>query len=155
MHGELPPDEGLESGPSDDSSIPNNEALLRRLSDSGPNMVAVDIVTGVRRPSSGAFQPDEDGVSVYSEAKLLAAGLGPADLVRGPLNLVVSVEVGDVRTISLGVRDDPWPPDIDEPGHPRNAAHALITGWDDLGRSERRRRQKALTQLPSVRFVFP
>lgn len=119
-------------------------------------MVAIDAVTGVRRPTSGAFKPDEDGVSVYREARLRMAGLGTGDVVRSPINVVVSLGVGDMRSIQpLGVRDDPWPPDIDEPDHPRNVAHALIIGWDGLTRGERRQRQQALTRLPSVRFVYP
>lgn len=83
----------------------------------------------------------------------MRAGLTPRDIVRNPLNLVVGVDVGDVRSIALGVRDDPWPPDIDEPEHPRNGAHALITGLERLGTSERRRRQKELVVLPSITFV--
>jgi len=80
-------------------------------------------------------------------------GLGPDDVIKDPWNLVVSVEVGDVRSIGLGVRDDPLAVDIDEPEHPRNAAHALIVGLERLGRNERRGRQKAPVALPSVTFV--
>ncbi len=116
-------------------------------------MVAVDLETGRRRPTSGAFKPDDDGVSVYRRALLTAARLGPDDVIRHPWNLVVSVDVGDVRSIGLGARDDPWPPDIDEPEHPRNAAHALITGLESLSRGHRRRRQKDLVTLPSITFV--
>jgi hypothetical protein len=139
--------------PLDDPKIPDSDALFRRLSDSGPSMVAVDLETGERRPTSGAFKPDDDGVSVFRRGLLQAAGLGPDDIIKRPWNLVVSVEVGDVRSIGLGARDDPWPSDIDEPQHPRNAAHALIVGLERLGRNERRRRQKALVALPSVTFV--
>lgn len=140
----------------DDPSIPDNDRLLRRLSDSGPNMVAVDTVTHDRRPTSGAFKPDEDGVSVYRESVLSTSGLGAADVVRAPMNLVVSLEVADARAITpLGVRNDPWPSDIPEPDHPRNAAHALIVGWDGLSTGERRRRQQKLTKAPSLRFIYP
>lgn len=137
----------------DDPRIPDTDALYRRLSDSRPSMVAVDLETGARRPSSGAFKPDEDGVSVYRRGLLTVTGLGPDDVVRHPLNLVVSVDVRDVRSIGLGARDDPWPSDIDEPDHPRNAAHALITGLERLSRGERKHRQKALVALPSITFV--
>ncbi len=139
--------------PRDDPAIPSSDALYRRLSDSGPNMVAVDLETGERRPTSGAFKPDEDGVSVYRRGLLSAAGLGPDDIVRKPWNLVVSVDVGDIRSIGLGARDDPWRPDLDEPEHPRNAAHALITGLERLSRGQRRRCQKDLVALPSITFV--
>ena len=142
-------------GPGDDASIPDDEELNRRLSDESPNMVVVDALSGARRPSSGAFKPDDDGVSVYREGVLRSRGLTAADLVVRPGNLVVSLPVGAVRAISLGVRDDPWPRGIPDPDHPRNAAHALIVGWDGLGKSARRQRQRALSELPSLRFVFP
>jgi hypothetical protein len=139
-----------------DSIISDDEIVFRRLSDSSPNMVAIDAITGVRRPTSGAFKPDDDGVSVYREAKLLIAGLGVADVVRNTLNLVVGLKVGEVRAVQpLDVQDDAWPPDINESDHPRNAAHALITGWDGLTRGERRQRQQALTKVPSLQFVYP
>lgn len=141
--------------PGDDANIPDNEALYRRLSDDSPNMVVVDALSGVRRPSSGAFKPDDDGVSVYRESVLQGRGLTAADVVVRPGNLVVSLPVRAVRAISLGVSDDPWPRDIPDPDHPRNAAHALIIGWDGLGKSARRQRQRALSELPSLRFVFP
>lgn len=137
----------------DDPDIPDEELVYRRLYDAGPSFVAVDQLTGERRPSSGAFSPDPDGVSVYRHTVLLAHDLGPGDVRRAPRNLLASVEVGDLRSITLGVRDDPWPPDTDEPDHPRNAAHALIKGFERLTRNERRRRQKELVALPSVTLV--
>ena len=145
-----------EPAATDDPHIPDDDSLYRRLSDSSPNMVVVDAVTGERRPSSGAFKPDADGVSVYREAKLRDAGLGPADVAKSPWNLVVSVGVADVRSLRpLGIRDDPWPPDIDEPDHPKNTAHALITGWHALSRSQRLHLQRSLTHLPFLRFIYP
>ena len=135
------------------STIPDDDSVYRRLSDSGPSMITTDAATCQRRPTSGAFKPDEGGVSVYRESRLHAAGLTAADLVRAPQNRVVGLGVGDVRSVSpLDVHDDPWPAGIAEPEHPRNAAHALITGWDGLTRNERRDRQVALTRLPSFRF---
>ena len=143
-------------GASDDPSIDDDDRLYRRLSDNGPNMIAVDVLTGDRRPTSGAFKPDDDGVSVYRESLLQQASLSAADVVRAPQNLVVALPVGAVRSIRpLGVRDDPWPTRIPDEDHPRNAAHALINGWDGLSTSERRRRQKALAELPSLEFIYP
>jgi hypothetical protein len=137
-----------------DESIPSSEVLYRRLSDPGRSMVAIDQVTGVRRPSSGAFKPDADGVSVYRRGVLEQASLGPQDLITAPQNLVVGVEVGDVRSIGLGAWNDPWPADVPDPEHPRNAAHALITGLGHLGKKARLRRQQALVGLPSMDFVL-
>jgi hypothetical protein len=140
----------------DDLAISGDELVLRRLSDSGPSMIAMDLLTGKRRPTSGAFKPDSDGVSVYREIKLRADGLGAIDLIKEPQNVVVGLAVGEVRSFAqLGVRDDPWPVDIAEPDHPRNGAHALIVGWQGLSNNQRRGRQKALANLPSLRFVYP
>ncbi len=117
-------------------------------------MIAVDIKTQERRPTSGAFKPDSDGVSVYRKSKLEAAGLTAAHLVRVPQNVVVSLSVGEIRIrAALGIRDDAWPADTDVPTHPRNGAHALIVGWQGLSKSQRRERQQALTRLPSLTFV--
>lgn len=136
-----------------DGEIPNDEEVFRRLSDSGPSMIAIDLVTGERRPTSGAFKPDEDGISVYRRSLLESAGLGPRDVVKSPLNIVVGVRVEELRDIELDVRDDPWPIGIEDADHPRNAAHALITGFEALGKNPRRRKQKELVGLPSIRFV--
>jgi hypothetical protein len=140
------------------SAVPDDDAVYRRLSDSSPAMVYVDPVTGERRPTTGAFlaKRDEDGVSVYREQLLVAAGLGPADVVTASQNLVVSVGVADVRSVTpLDVRDDPWPGDVPDPTHPRNAAHALVVGWIGLSKSQRRERQLALVNAPSLTFVYP
>lgn len=148
--------QGAHEPESDDPTIRDDDRLYRRLSDSSPNMIATDALTGVRRPSSGAFKPDDDGVSVYRESLLQRDALTAADVVRSPQNLVVALPVGDVRAISpLGVRDDPWPVGIPDETHPRNAAHALINGWHGLSTGERRRRQRALAELVSLEFVYP
>lgn len=147
---------GLGPVEGDDPAISDDDSVLRRLSDSGPSMLRIDVATGERRPTSGAFKPDQDGVSVYRESLLTARNLTSADLVRSPLNLVIGLDIGDIRsTARLGVRDDPWPADIDDPQHPRNAAHALIVGWSGLTKSQRRERQRALATLPSLRFAYP
>lgn len=149
-----PPDGEPTPNLRDDESIPNAEVLYRRLADPGGSMVAIDQVTGVRRPSSGSFKPDADGVSVYRRGLLEQSGLGPEDVITGPRNLVVGVEVADVRSIGLGAWNDPWPTGIPDPEHPRNAAHALITGLEHLGKKTRLRRQQALVALPSIEFVY-
>jgi len=137
-----------------DEGFASDEVVYRRLAHGRVEFVSTDALTGERRPSSGAFRPDEDGVSIYRDAKLRDSGLGPQDILTKPENLVVSLEVQDIRAIvPLDVKDDPWPADIPEPGHPRNGAHALITGWDGLSKGERLKRQKALTVVKSLKFV--
>lgn len=97
--------------PDDDPTVPNDDVLQRRLPSAVSSWVAIDQETGTRRPSSSAFKPDADGVSVYRDQLLRNASLSVMDLVRSPENLVVGVTVADVRSIHLGVRDDIWPPD--------------------------------------------
>jgi hypothetical protein len=139
----------------DDPTISDAELLYRRLSDSGPNMIAVDLLTGEQRPSTGAFKPDPDGISVYRDSAMKEEGISVADLVTRPGNLIVSLSVGDVRSIWLGVRDDKWPADVPDPEHPRNAAHALIIGAETLGKHEQKRRLRELVAVPSLTFVYP
>jgi hypothetical protein len=129
------------------------EIIYRRLFDASEAFVAIDQITGERRPSSGAFKPDSDGVSVYRQDVLARYGLTTWDLRQATVNLIVSLTCSEVRSIDLDVKGDPWPTDVDDPKHPRNAAHALITGWEGLGTKQRLRRQRALVRLPSVAFV--
>lgn len=144
--------------PGDDRPILDDDAVYRRLSDSSPAMLYVDPITGGRRPTTAVFhvKPDEDGVSVYRERVLHGHGLTAADVVKAPQNLVASLGVGDVRSaVPLDVRDDPWPEDIPDHLHPRNAAHALIVGWAGLTKSQRKEHQVALVNAPSLHFVYP
>jgi hypothetical protein len=131
--------------PGDQLDIPNEEVLYRRLSDDSPNMVAVDKATGQRRPSSGAFKPDDDGVSVFRASVLGRQSLSVevvADRTQG--QLVVSITVERVRQADMGVRDDPWPPGVPDPAHPKWEAHALIIGLEELPKKERIRKQRLL-----------
>lgn len=143
--------------PQDDHDIPDDEILYRRLSYDNGDWVLRHSGTGERvRPTSGAFNPDPDGVSVYRRTVLLSQTppLGPGDLVVSPENVVVGFTVSDVRKILLGVRNDPFPSDVPDPDHPRNAAHTLITGLNELGKSARINQQKKLAKVPSMEFVY-
>jgi len=119
-------------------------------------MLLTNLATGERRPTTAAFTPDLDGVSVYRESRLRETGLTATALVRAPQNLVIALGVAEIRRLArLGVRDDPWPQDVPEAEHPRNAAHALIVGWTGLTKSQRKERQRVLATLPSLRYVVP
>jgi hypothetical protein len=135
---------------SDDPAVGDAEILLRRIATYGDtNMMIVDDVTGEARISSGAFRLDHDGCSVYRSAVLDARGLSATAVVRAPQNAVVSVTAAAVRSVSLGVRPDPNPPEGD--GHPRDEAHALIVNPSPLGKNPLRR---ALRELAATaRFV--
>lgn len=141
------------AGPPVSEEVEDDEVLLRRLPDGSAAFVAIDQLTGAIRPASGAFKPDADGVSVYRERILQEWGLSARDLIRAPLNQLVRMLCLEIRGIGLVVRSDPWPPNSDDPAHHRNAAHALIVGWQGLGKNERLRRQRELARLPSVAFV--
>lgn len=137
----------------DDFSISSDEVVFRRVK-SQPSMLVRDSITGSIRPSSGAFRPDDDGISVYREQSLRAVALGPPDLRITPDDLVFGLEVGDARALALDVRDDPWPTGIADEVHPRNAAHALIVGFETLSRGQRKRKQDGLVRAPSLRQVI-
>lgn len=108
-------------------------------------MMVRDEGTGDLRARGGAFKISEDGCSVYLHSGLVAEGLGPADVRNKPLGqAVISVTAGDIRAAEFGLQRDPWPPDSD--GHKRDAAHALMTNPNGLGKS---RRAKALSRLAS------
>jgi hypothetical protein len=138
----------------DDRTIPDSDALYRRLPNPGPDFFhLVDAATGESRPSSGAFMPDQDGLSVYRRDVLYQHGLLAVDVAAAATNVVVSVDVGEVRSLNLGVHSDPWPADSD--GHPRDVAHALVKGLYELGKSPQLRCRRALASLPSMRVVYP
>lgn len=131
-------------------AVTDDESIYRRLSSSGPSMICIDSLTGEERPTSGSFMPDDDGVSVYRLVTLEALGLTWRDVVKTRWNRVVELEVSGVRAITpLDVLSDSWPHGVDEPAHPRNAAHALITGWAGLSKNERHRRAQGLAQIAS------
>ena len=140
----------------DDPAIPGEEVLYRRVSFEHGEWVLRDPISGERvRPVSGGFEPDTDGVSVFRRDLLrkLEPPLGPADVALRPDDIVVGFTVADVRQLRLGVKDDPWPKNVPDPDHPRYAAHALIVGWEGLGRQARIKRQKKLVVVPSMKFV--
>jgi hypothetical protein len=140
----------------DDLSIPDDEVLYRRLSYDNGDWIVRNQITGERvRPASGAFKPDEDGVSVFRQSILQQARppLGPQDVAVTAENVIVGFSVGDVRSLSLGVRDDAWPQDVPDPKHPRYAAHALIIGLEAVSKNARIRCQKQLAELRSMTFV--
>lgn len=130
--------------------ISGDEVVWRRLSDDGSNMIAHDAGSGTQRPSSAAFHPDTDGVSVYRVRVLSACGLGPESIVNAPGNLVYALSVRNVRRIEpLDVEADP----LTGPGPScRGRAHALIVGWTDLSRRERIRRQRPLAECAEMAY---
>lgn len=137
--------------PGDQLDIPDEEVLYRRLSDDSPNMVTIDKATGLRRPSSGAFKPDEDGISVFRDSVLRKRELSAEVLADRSLGqLIASIRVGQVRQGDMGVRDDPWPPGVPDPSHPKWEAHALIVGFEQLSKNDRIRKQRLLASQATL-----
>jgi hypothetical protein len=134
----------------DDPAIPDTEVVYRRLY---PGWIVTDTITGQRRPISGAFEPDSDGVSVYLQSILMANDLAAADVALKLEQSVAGVDVGELRSIGLGIKPDPWPADVPDPDHKRNAAHALIQGLNALGAKAQLKRRRQLANLPSMRVV--
>jgi hypothetical protein len=120
--------------------------LYRRLIDDDTSQMCTGS-DGLRRPSSAAFAPNDDGVSVYSEQAMVATGASTADLILPPANLLARISVRLLRvTFQLDVVGDPWPRGIREEGHRRNASHALIVGLEMLTTKERKRRQRGIAE---------
>ena len=141
--------------PGDDPNIPGDDILYRRLSYNDGAWVVEDPASRERRPSSGGFSHDTDGVSVFRRSLLLEHDppLNASDVGMTPEDIIVGFNVADVRSLQLGVRNDLWPKDVIDPEHPRYCAHALITGLGQLGKSARIKTQKKLASLPSMKFL--
>jgi hypothetical protein len=141
--------------PEDDPTIPDDELILRWVPAFSPSQLARDSGTGeIVGPTSAAFNPDTDGASVYLDSVIQAGGLDVRDVTHSVTDSVWALRVGQVRELSLGVRRDPWPQDVDDPEHPRYAAHALITGLIGLSKRSRIQAQKGLARAESLKCVF-
>jgi hypothetical protein len=83
---------------------------------------------------------------VYIKSILNEYELVERDVQTRPESGVLSLLVGDVRDEKLGVVRDPWPKHAGDQDHPRNAAHALIVGFQSLSKSQLRLKQSALVK---------
>ena len=134
----IAPDDAAE----DDVTIPSDEVLYRRIASESPNLVTRDRVTGARRPASGAFKPDSDGVSVFRNSLLEINNLTVKDVYdSGAGELAVSLLVAKVRELALGIVADPDP--TDAPPDPVLVAHALVK-FPRLSKNQRLRVQRGL-----------
>lgn len=110
--------------------VDDNETLLRRIPDLGrADFSPVDLATEERRLSSGAFTPDDDGISLYREALPSRAGLKARAVVRHPLNAVACLPTLAVRGMKLDVVPDPQPATSADPDFRLGMTHALIVGF--------------------------
>lgn len=138
--------------PAPDSPVGDEELLLRRIPHFRPRgFIAVDDDTGEQRVSSGLYsiKNDEDGVSVSRRLILESRGLDITCMLDKPDNGLGQLTTNAARKTGLDVTPDPFPPYITD-GHPRNAAHALIKGLNEMSKSERKRAQKALADATVI-----
>lgn len=149
----------MAAGPGGGDVVENDETLFRRLPDpgiTGTKFVVIDAQTGLPRPTSAAFSPTVDGVSVYRQGVLAEHGMDASHCATATAGEVVGFQTGEVREVgTLDVVPDAWPPDVEDPGQMRNAAHALIIGWDLMGKRDRDRARRALAKLPSMTWAHP
>lgn len=130
--------------------VSGGEVLYRLLF---PDWVYVDPITGERRPTSAAFEPDDEGVSIYRETVLMRSHLGASDLTRSPSDPVIGFTAEEVRDLGLRVLSDAWPTDVPDPAHPKHGAHALISGLEIMGKKPQLRKRKELAKMSSIKFV--
>lgn len=113
-----PPAECLEQYP-DDLAVSDEVDLLRRIP---PWHFHADPSTGSVRPSSAAFEDDEDGLpmSVYRSDVIEQTGRNPERVLRGHENFALAaVGAGLVRSHAQTVHHDPLPDEH---------AHAVVCG---------------------------
>jgi hypothetical protein len=117
----------------DDSSIPDDEVLLRRIT---PDWADLDDSLGTVRPTSQAFQGHRGSgrMSVHIASVLSQLDLAWESVVeRMPGYGIVSLTAGEVRAAGLGVRLDPLPED---------PSHGVVSG-DLKKRSVRKQLREA------------
>jgi hypothetical protein len=94
-----------------------------------PTMLKVDLATNkVIGPTSAAFHPDSDGLSVYFDQVLRNLGLGPSDVRIDLSQCVAGLTEHAVAEAGLTIVEDP----VEEAPEKVGAAHALIQGWTSL-----------------------
>jgi hypothetical protein len=114
----------------DDLTIPNSERLLRRVH---RTQIVWDENRECARPSSGAFDDDADGISVFLGSTVVEVlHLAEADvLIDWPDFSLAAFPARLPRDTAiveppLGIVRDPSP--ADAAPHPCGGAHALLTG---------------------------
>jgi hypothetical protein len=106
-----------------------------------PQMLAVDQASNlVKGPSSAAFMPDSDGLSVYLDGRLVELGLGPSNIRTAESQVVAGLSAETITSLDLWLVADP---EKDGP-QPLGQAHALIKGWEELSGKQRKRTAREL-----------
>jgi len=127
----------------DVSPISDDDVVYRRIRDDGVNVVASG---SGDRPSSAAFEPDDDGLSVFLGSELDSNGIEVRDVVEGMTGeyRIAALAVSDIRGFGLQVVRDANP--ADAPAHPANPAHGLVK-FPDLSRKKLHRVRRSLAEM--------
>lgn len=141
----------------EDKPLRDDDVLLRRIPKANTaDFMTFDEVTGRHRPSSGAFEADDDGVSVYIERVLSAYELDAVCIFEDSQDGIAELHITRVREAgdaTLTVIKDPWPADVPNPQERKHAAHALIKGLGELGKGPRKRSQRDLARGAEMRDI--
>lgn len=117
-----------------DHALEVRAAFVHRRIPLRPSHLKVDQATGkVLRPSSAAFSPDEDGLSVYLDSVLAARRVALPALRTKPEQALAGLDEAAITDAGLSVAADP---DGLDPNTDRGAAHALIKGWEAMSKRE-------------------
>lgn len=103
----------------DDPSITNESDLLRRIP---PYHIVMDNNLGARRPSSAAFEDDDDGepMSVYLAPTLAAEGRAADTVLAGHAGFgLAAITAGLAREKAQTVHPDPLP---------QESSHTVVCG---------------------------
>ena len=94
----------------------------------------VDQATGKAvRPSSAAFAPDKDGLSVYLHSALEQRGVELSVVRTNPEQAIAGLEESSIKDAGLFVQLDPDGGDVNQD---RGAAHALVKGWEGMSKGQ-------------------
>jgi hypothetical protein len=107
--------------PWNDPEIKDDEWLYRRVPTRPDFFQQFDLRTGERILGRGAFQFDDDGMSVYRESLIKIHNLTLRQVRRSTEFLLCKFTVGQIRELEAGVVDDPDPDD-----DPIGVAHASV-----------------------------
>lgn len=125
------------------------EILHRRIYRTPQQLVIDQETRRVTGPTSAAFEPDDDGLSVYLESRLTILGLGPKDTRINSSQVVAALDEPVLRLHSLELKPDP---ELIEDPQPAGQAHALVQGWP----SSRKGAKKVARELARAsRCSFP
>lgn len=126
----------------DDPSVENDTDLLRRIP---PWHFVMDANTGIVRPSSAAFEDDDDNdpMSVYLAPVLAAENRQASSVLVGHSGFALaSIKAGMARELNQTVHPDPLP---------EETSHAVVCGEKVAGKKNSAKKKFAMSSTWVVR----